>query len=354
MTACHRATIVAATASLLMSTAVATAHASAAGSRATVTAVNHVKAVAAPGAVRFSWTTPSGATDDTVEIVQGGEAGYYPPDPSMGTPEGKVDASAGSFVDTEPFGIGRVSFSVFTADSDGNLAASHAKVDATLVAPKKATAFTAIYAVPKGTTPKSRTGAIRTDIAEVSHWYDTQTHGKVPRFITKNGKPTVHVLRLSITAQKLHSAKTDSIGEVKAAIANAGVPADEMPVVYVEGGWAGEGAACGVDGGPVALLWMSNCGGIYPSTSDTWPYGATYLTAHEMTHAMGAVQSCAPHSTGDGHVNDSRKDVLYEGPLQRAWKHLVLDYNHDDYYDSHNANCPSINADAVWMASTKR
>jgi hypothetical protein len=352
MIASRHTMIVAVVTTLLTSTVVVPA--SAAGPRVTVTPVTHVKAVAAPGAVRFSWTTPAGATNNTVEVVQGGEGGFYPPTPSDGTAKGKVKASAGSFVDTQPYGIGRVSYSVFTLDSDGNVASNHAKVDATLVAPKKATAFTAIYAVPKGTTPKSRTGAIRTDIAQVSHWYDTQTHGKVPRFITKHGKPKVQLLRLSITAQKLNSAKTDSIGAVKAAIAEAGVPADEMPVVYVEGGWAGQGAACGVDGGPVALLWMSNCGGIHPSTSDTWPYGATYLTAHEMTHAMGAVQSCAPHSTGDGHVNDSRKDLLYEGPLQRAWNHLVLDYNHDDYYGSHNANCPSINGDAVWMSSTNR
>ena len=93
---------------------------------------------------------------------------------------------------------------------------------------------------------------------------------------------------------------------------------------------------------------MTACNGIYPGTHDRFPEGASYLTAHEMTHALGAVPSCAPHSTGDGHVNDSNRDILYEGSDGRDWEHLVLDYNHDDYYDNTAGHCFDIKQDAVW------
>ena len=66
-------------------------------------------------------------------------------------------------------------------------------------------------------------------------------------------------------------------------------------------------------------------------TPTPWPYGATYLTAHEMTHAFGAVPACAPHYDLVP-ATSTTNDVLYAGPGDRDWNNIQLDPGHDDYY----------------------
>jgi hypothetical protein len=71
--------------------------------------------------------------------------------------------------------------------------------------------------------------------------------------------------------------------------------------------------------------------------------------AHEGTHAMGAVPSCAPHQIDGGHASDSNKDLLYSGGT-RDFEHLVLDFGHDDYYAHSLAGCLDIQDDGAWVA----
>jgi len=119
--------------------------------------------------------------------------------------------------------------------------------------------------------------------------------------------------------------------------------------VYIDAGNA-QASPCGITFPGYSVLWMAACN-IYPAANTpSWPYGATYLLAHEVTHALGAVPACAPHEGNGGHVIDDPRDVLYAGPDARDWDHLMLDPGHDDYYRHNIPNCPDIEDAPFWTS----
>ena len=217
--------------------------------------------------------------------------------------------------------------------------------------PQPGNSFRAVYAVASDQSAvPGQIPAIVNDIKVVNAWYATQTDNAVqPRWVRdKNGDgslgdPSVTTVVLPHPA----SAYTGSGGinvlsdDLKATAPPA---ADsEKTVVWIEAG----NYACGQTGGGVSVVWESTCD-IHPATSDTWPYGGTYLVAHEMTHNFGAVPSCAPHYDGSAHANDDPRDVLYQGPQARAWDDQKLDPGHDDYYDTGRSDCAGIEASPYW------
>lgn len=116
---------------------------------------------------------------------------------------------------------------------------------------------------------------------------------------------------------------------MRAALAEAGVAQpvagedayDDLFVVYADI----TADACGYTSAAVATLWMPTCD-LYPSASTNgFPFGATYLAAHELAHALGAVPTCAPHEGNGGHVTDDPTDLLYAGPAQKDIRNAVLD-----------------------------
>ena len=114
---------------------------------------------------------------------------------------------------------------------------------------------------------------------------------------------------------------------------------------------AGDGSgACGwaSSGHGILVMAEANCG-ISPATPASFPAGATYLLAHELTHLLGAVPGCAPHETNGGHVGDSNADILYSGPGTRDWGNLTLDVGRDDYYDHSIDGCPDIIDSPLWL-----
>jgi hypothetical protein len=58
---------------------------------------------------------------------------------------------------------------------------------------------------------------------------------------------------------------------------------------------------------------------------------------HELTHAMGAVSTYAPHSSGDGHCTDNGNDLLCKMastiPYDPSLGGFYYDYGNDDYWD---------------------
>jgi Divergent InlB B-repeat domain len=68
----------------------------------------------------------------------------------------------------------------------------------------------------------------------------------------------------------------------------------------------------------------------------------THVTTHELIHALGAVDSSAPHDCGGpntGHVCDSVLDIMYwQAQPTTTIDTDILDLNHDDYYANGAAN----------------
>jgi len=67
------------------------------------------------------------------------------------------------------------------------------------------------------------------------------------------------------------------------------------------------------------------------------------VMGHEIFHVLGAVDPCAPHYSGEGHVSDTEADLMFRYVYQGT---PVLDPGHDDYYgppaDNHlPASCPA-------------
>jgi hypothetical protein len=215
------------------------------------------------------------------------------------------------------------------------------------------TSFRGIHALASDQTadPKA-VDAIRNDIKVVNAWFSSQTtNAAQPRWMrTANadgstGDPIVATVHLAHTAAE-YTASTNIFSLIVTDL-GAVAPleaASEKTVVWIN---VRTDLACGQGGISVVVLYEAACS-IYPLTSDTWPHGGTYLLAHEMTHAFGAVPSCAPHYDGTSHVNDDPRDVLYNGPQQRDWDHLMLDPGHDDYYATGRTNCLDIAGSAFW------
>jgi hypothetical protein len=229
------------------------------------------------------------------------------------------------------------------------------------VRPSRANSFRAVYALASDqTADRSEVSGIVHVIKVVNDWFAIQTRGSVlPRWVRARnpdgsaGDPVVTTVRLRHTVAQFKAAP-DPFALVASDLASVAPPAapTEKTVVWIDAG-ADE---CGRSGSKLSVLFESACP-FYPSSSAKWPrQGGTYLLAHEMTHAFGAVPRCAPHSDGTGHVNDDRRDLLYQGPegtnWDRDWKHLTLDPDHDDYYATGQTNCTDIARSAFWTVTS--
>ena len=211
--------------------------------------------------------------------------------------------------------------------------------------------FRAIYAVASDETPiAGRTAAIAANIKAVNGWYASQTTGNVqPRWIrSSDGEIAVTTVKLANPASYYDGPDATNRVRTDVLAASPATASPQKMVVWIEGGMTVSG--CGVTGSNISIIYRARCD-ITPDASDTFPFGATYLLAHEMTHNFGAVPSCAPHSGGGGHSNDDPRDVLYQGPQPRDWNNQMLDPGHDDYYATGNAACPGIEASPFWTAT---
>jgi hypothetical protein len=213
-----------------------------------------------------------------------------------------------------------------------------------------ANSFRVVYALPsdQSADPAIVPGILH-EIDLVAGWFAGQTGGHQPRFYAPGGTLAVDTVTLAMTRAALEGA-ADPLTTLANGLHGLGYgTSGETVVAYV----ASKGIACGITqasngAATTVALWMPACD-IYPSaTTPSFPYNATYLAAHEMTHAFGAVPDCAPHSDGTGHVNDDPRDVLYGGPLQRDFLNTTLDPGHDDYYGTGRTDCLDIASSPFW------
>ncbi|MDE0801851.1 MAG: hypothetical protein OSA99_00880 [Acidimicrobiales bacterium] len=75
----------------------------------------------------------------------------------------------------------------------------------------------------------------------------------------------------------------------------------------------------------------------------TWEFGVT----HELFHAMGAVETCAPNHF-EGHVGDHPDDLMYRG--DQPWKPDSIDIGNDDYYGHGDLDCTDVARAPYWAS----
>jgi len=197
-----------------------------------------------------------------------------------------------------------------------------------------------VHLIPSGQTPVDRSGPLLATMASVNAFLTTD----VGRTLQHMG-----VMQVSVAASPTASYET-LVAALEAAepqLAEDG----RINLVFVEG--PGDGQACGrsqlgTTPGAFALVYLDSCG--FPAPSNVqWPFGITYITLHELLHALGAVASCSPNQSGDGHATDSNKDVI--GTFPRDWDNLTVDFNRDDYYDHSNTSCVDIADSPFWVTA---
>src|SRR4051794_21897152 len=201
--------------------------------------------------------------------------------------------------------------------------------------------FLAVYALASDQTAQDgKLAAIRSTIDAVDGWFGTQTTGNVVPRWTRDKDGTVEVVTLTLAHSVSDYAAGGSFDKVVADLKAKGYPAGDHQklAVFID---VTNDQGCGVTGSGDTILFEAACD-IHPDANATWPFRATYLLAHEMTHNFGAVPDCAPHADGSGHVADDPRDVLYNGSGARDWDHLMLDPGHDDYYATGRSDCPGI------------
>ena len=209
--------------------------------------------------------------------------------------------------------------------------------------------FQALYLLPSGKSPvPDEPAAISNVISQVNSWFDSQTvDGTHPRFsLDSAGRPTVVTVAMPHTSAE-YEASSNQIKMIVDDLRSIGWPQSENQKLVAFINVNSNDGGCGITGYGLSLFPEDVCG-IHPSTSDTFPYGATYVTAHEITHNLGAVADCATHGDGTGHVNDDPRDVLYNGPQPRDWNHITLDPGHDDYYATGRTDCTDIANSPYW------
>ena len=121
-----------------------------------------------------------------------------------------------------------------------------------------------------------------------------------------------------------------------------------VPVVLVPAATTrvpGPGVPCAMGGPGGVVVFMENCAG-RPSTTSTWPSPVSVTVAHEIVHALGGVDDCAPNYTYNGHVGDDPNDLM--STVGRGQGPITLDAGRDDYLGHGNPDCHDILNSPLW------
>ena len=242
--------------------------------------------------------------------------------------------------------------------------------------------FRVVYLVPEGVTPDPVIpGAINHELGLVSAWYKLNT-GKAPRFFrTPGGAIQVDTVTIPWTREQLSAEEdgspTGRYDVIRPQLESLGYVDDEADLVYVDFQSA---VVCGEAVKDLALVYLSRgsntggCGRTNPAAPSTKALDDTLVTtAHELTHAFGAAQPCAPNydTVHPSHVDDGsiilldehgdpvidpdgtphyvRQDILYWNPAYYLFlDDFDLDKDHADYFGHGSLDCADIGLSARW------
>jgi hypothetical protein len=220
------------------------------------------------------------------------------------------------------------------------------------LAPATGPAFQVVYVVGADATPDpSMPAALDHELSLVRGWFAGQTGGRSPRMVRDTaGHVAVWTVRVAETTSGLASVPAP-FSALQSELSGLGLPAAGDGVL-VYAAFAAP-SACGEGIAGTGLVWLGTlgCQGPPSPTTPWFGAGATFAAAHELVHALGAVQPCAPHWDGTGHVDDSPADIVWGGQhLDTA--HVVLDVGRDDYYGTGRSGC-DIATSPFWEAAAE-
>jgi hypothetical protein len=206
----------------------------------------------------------------------------------------------------------------------------------------------ALYVLPSDGVDRAldTNGTIAASVANWQRWVRGQTFNNGIRLDTSRGELDVTFVRLTKTDAQLASRGLALRQALEEELRAKGlVRPGKVYAMYYDGS---NPAACGGAAWPpkvtgvVAALYLRSTFGPgatchEPERSRAGLQIMDLAILREVMHAMGYVPSCAPNDTGDGHVSDSPRDLMYSGDEQ--WKPTVLDVGNDDYFHAHILGC---------------
>jgi hypothetical protein len=216
-----------------------------------------------------------------------------------------------------------------------------------------------VYAIASDGTDRAldTDGTIVASTTNWQTWLRGQTGGRGIRLDTYQGTVDVTFLRLIETGAQLSAMGAGIHDAIQDELEASGLPQPgKLYAMYYDGLST---TACGSGSWPPAVpgilgaLYITST--FWNTVGDPCDVPAASLAGlqlmdlamlHEVVHTLGIVPTCAPHSTGNGHVSDSPTDLMYAGT--QDWHPSVLDVGRDDYFDAHIPGCADL-ADSPYL-----
>ena len=192
-----------------------------------------------------------------------------------------------------------------------------------------------VYAVASDSPDRSaeRAPGISFDVDEITAWWRGQDAEREPRFdraaFPCGAQADLLVVRLTETSVALQVDDTRFEKLADAVLSATGRSEFEKQLVYYDGPVqntrrCGEGGGSATGSG-IAIVYLGACAGV----------GTSATAAHELLHAMGALETSGPPSAcssdNRGHPCDSTSDLLYPF-VSATLSKGVLDVGRNDYY----------------------
>ncbi|HET8696831.1 MAG TPA: Ig domain-containing protein, partial [Gammaproteobacteria bacterium] len=206
-----------------------------------------------------------------------------------------------------------------------------------------------LYVVPDGEGLDQQldmNGTIEASVRSWNNWLAQQTGGPKLRLDTYGPDA-----RLDVTFVQLSPEETAMLGtggtvrpRLEFLLLAKGFDApNKNYLAYYEGDGAGCGSAAWPpnDPGTLSVLYLRGVGTAGPPATPDCPPAVfvgendppgewEYSGLHEALHPLGLAPPCAQHISGNGHVNDDSRDLLFGGTLSAP--PIFIDRGHDDYF----------------------
>lgn len=212
-----------------------------------------------------------------------------------------------------------------------------------------------LYAIPADGQDRFSTFAsvMQTDWETIDSWWRGQDSSRTPRADLAQFACGLQLdlssVRLRQSSAQISSRETP-FEDVFDSLNTQGFNSQRTKYVVYYDGPVGNDNVCGVGG-----TLSSGLGLAVVSVRACVGASSAQIAAHELTHAMGAVPSRAPHNCpppDDGHTCDNDRDLMYPVTDGTPLSGLTLDPGRDDYY-GHSGSWLDIQ-DSGWLVQLDR